>query len=508
MRIPVAVMVGWFGLAPLGAFAQDTWMSVMLDGQKVGQMHVTRDSQSAQVITTQSLDFRVSRLKTPMVIHTHVSTVESTAGGPLAFSSNGGQGTSATASTAQRRDDGVFQVDRTINAQSKVSLLQWPDGALLPEGQRLATVGHGFRPGAAYTLRVFEPSRQQVADLAVTVVGDEWVDLPAGREHLHHLKQVLAGSDGTQATELWVDDAGLVRRSISPLLAFHIEMAACNQACADAPDQAVDILSAAMVGAPQPLPVAVRVAPMRYAITVRGEHGMPFVNTDEQRVTDLGGGTYQVDVGYPPQFGSGGEPPPTDEDTAANPWVQSDAPEIRAMALQIVGDAQADGQRMRRLRSYLTYYINRTGLDVDYGAATETLRSRRGDCTEHAVLLAALARSLGIPTRIVSGLVYNDRFGGADHVFVPHAWVQAWLDGFWVSFDSAQGVYDTTHVAMAVGDGDPWRFFAATSTLGAITMQRTESMATGTATSLPTTVRPDYVRRALGDLVPSSRPGS
>ncbi|UPG93073.1 transglutaminase-like domain-containing protein [Luteibacter aegosomatissinici] len=136
------------------------------------------------------------------------------------------------------------------------------------------------------------------------------------------------------------------------------------------------------------------------------------------------------------------------------------------------------------------------------------MRSRRGDCTEHAVLLAALARSLGIPTRVVTGLVYNDRFGGVDHVFVPHAWVQAWLDGYWVSFDSAQGVYDTTHIALAAGDGDPWRFFASTATLGAIAIRAAESRADGQATPLPSTVRPDYVRRALTDLVHSSKAGS
>jgi hypothetical protein len=37
-----------------------------------------------------------------------------------------------------------------------------------------------------------------------------------------------------------------------------------------------------------------------------------------------------------------------------------------------------------------------------------------------------------------------------------------------VSFDSAQGRYDSTHIALGVGDGAPWRFFQAMASLGSI----------------------------------------
>ena len=36
----------------------------------------------------------------------------------------------------------------------------------------------------------------------------------------------------------------------------------------------------------------------------------------------------------------------------------------------------------------------------------EVAHSREGDCTEHAVLLAALARACRMPARVVVGLVY------------------------------------------------------------------------------------------------------
>ena len=142
------------------------------------------------------------------------------------------------------------------------------------------------------------------------------------------------------------------------------------------------------------------------------------------------------------------------------------------MAQRIVGDASSDIQRMRRLRSYLSDYITEKGLDVGYASALETIKSRRGDCTEHAVLLTALARSLGIPARVVTGIVYVDRFGGASRVFIPHAWTQAWIANRWISFDSAERRYDSTHIAMGTGSGDPWRFFRSMNVLSSIRIER------------------------------------
>ncbi|MBK8860886.1 MAG: transglutaminase domain-containing protein [Sphingomonadales bacterium] len=80
----------------------------------------------------------------------------------------------------------------------------------------------------------------------------------------------------------------------------------------------------------------------------------------------------------------------------------------------------------------------------------------RGDCTEDAVLLAALARTAGIPARVASGLVYDrERFHGARDAFLPHSWTLAWIDGRWRSFDISIGTFDATHIALSLGDGEP-----------------------------------------------------
>src|SRR4029079_8598234 len=152
----------------------------------------------------------------------------------------------------------------------------------------------------------------------------------------------------------------------------------------------------------------------------------------------------------------------------ANDWLQSDAPEIVALAKKAVGDSTAPRARMQKLEEFVRAYIRTKDLSVGYASALEVARRPEGDCTEHAELLAALGRALGIPTRVVDGLAYVDSYAGRQHVFVPHAWTQAYVDGHWQSFDAALAGFDAGHVVLSSGGGDPWRFFSAFNTLGRI----------------------------------------
>ena len=78
--------------------------------------------------------------------------------------------------------------------------------------------------------------------------------------------------------------------------------------------------------------------------------------------------------------------------------------------------------------------------------ALSTLNNKMGDCNEHAVLLAALARAVGIPARLEAGLAYlNGRF-------YYHAWNLLYL-GEWITADAALGQVpaDVTHIRLSSG---------------------------------------------------------
>lgn len=64
--------------------------------------------------------------------------------------------------------------------------------------------------------------------------------------------------------------------------------------------------------------------------------------------------------------------------------------------------------------------------------ASEILETKRGDCTEHSVLLAAALRARRIPARVVVGLIYLD----GKNAFAAHMWTEAMINGQWTALDA------------------------------------------------------------------------
>ncbi|SFS19794.1 Transglutaminase-like superfamily protein [Dyella sp. OK004] len=452
--------VPWAVASTAAPTVDTTWMSVLLGGRKIGHLKIDRESGQGMVTTTQTLSIMLNRTGRSIPLSNMIRSVESTDGEPLAFASRTSMSAMDSVIDGQRQSDGSYKVTTTVGGATRESSLYWPAGALLNDGQRRAMLAASRQPGLQYQLQMFDPASQQVMDVAIEVIGNEQVKLPGGTEMLNHQRQRLHQTRGDQILDLWLDDHGQARKGIISMLGRQLEMLACDQTCAMAPVQDVDMFRAAMVDAPRPLTPNLRESFLRYRVRIEGSgSSQPIINTDEQRVRRLADNEWQIDIG--PAY-AGGQRPPQPEDLQANSWLQSDAPAIRDLARQAVGSATSNRQKIRRLRSFVSHYITQHGLDVGYASALEVVGTRQGDCTEYSVLLAAMARAEGIPARVVTGMVYADRYANTSRVFVPHAWVQAWIDGRWQSYDAALRRFDSTHIALDSGDGDPWHFFSAT----------------------------------------------
>ncbi len=140
---------------------------------------------------------------------------------------------------------------------------------------------------------------------------------------------------------------------------------------------------------------------------------------------------------------------------ASNAVVDSEDPAVvelaqRALARVTDSDAMA---RAEALRLAVSRHITRKGLGSAFASASETVRTRSGDCSEHAVLLCALLRASGIPARVCSGLVYAESFAGEHHVFAWHMWTQAQIDGAWVDLDATiNGPFSAAHILTGTTD--------------------------------------------------------
>ena len=152
-------------------------------------------------------------------------------------------------------------------------------------------------------------------------------------------------------------------------------------------------------------------------------------------------------------------------------FVQSDDENVIALARRAVGDTKDAAKAAKRIEAFVAKYIDNKSLSVGYASASEVAASRQGDCSEFAVLTAAMCRAVGIPSQVVVGVAYVKNFAGLQHRFGGHAWVQAYVGGKWIGLDAAfksagLGGYGPGHIALASGNGNPEDFFNLVTTIG------------------------------------------
>lgn len=454
------------------AAADETWLSVTLDGRKIGHMHTTREVRADRVVSTQLMNMSLERAGISVALEVSETHEETRDGKPLAFR------TRSSMSGVESRSEGTIEngsvhVTSSVGGASQSKTLKWPDGALFSEGLRLAAIRRGLEPGTRYDDLAYQALNLDAFPLTTTVRPAEYVDLPGGRRQLVRVERELKLPGLPLTSTDWVAPDYSVRKVSMSQLGLKLEVLACDRACALAPNQPGDSLQQTLVQAPRTLQRSALDRPLRYRLSARdGKRDLTFAATGEQQVERAGS---SVVVTVSPQAAIKPAERPVAADTKPNDWLQSGANEIVRLASEASPGERSDAERMRDLEKFVYGYIDKKGLSVGYASALETAQSRQGDCTEHALLLAALGRARGIPTRVVTGLAFVEQFGSAERVFVPHAWVQAWVDGHWRSYDAALGRFDSGHIAIGVGDGDPWRFFSGVGTLGNLKLDAVEA---------------------------------
>lgn len=131
--------------------------------------------------------------------------------------------------------------------------------------------------------------------------------------------------------------------------------------------------------------------------------------------------------------------------------IQPDHPDIRKKAEEIIGSESDAWVAAKKINRWVYENINKEF--VDTLSSVDTLRQRRGECQSHTYLFAAFARSVGIPTRVSSGIVYSKKYVG----FLYHAWPEVYVgNDKWVAMDPTlgQNIADATHIKLANDDND------------------------------------------------------
>ena len=128
----------------------------------------------------------------------------------------------------------------------------------------------------------------------------------------------------------------------------------------------------------------------------------------------------------------------------ATPMAQSEAPEVRDLARQIVGEKTDAWEAALALNNWVYQNLGKMASEPRPINCLQILAQRKGDCSEHALLMATLARAVGLPSRLVAGLAVIE-----DKLYY-HAWVEVYV-GEWVEMDPTWGEarVDAGHLLLA-----------------------------------------------------------
>ncbi len=467
------------------------YMAIMLEDHKIGHLIQSRSVEGSTVVTNEDFSMTLGRGGQKVTVHSKETHIETTEGKPVSFE------ISMKASGIEQKTSGTIQGDkihltRQFMGNSQNTVLDWPTGTLMPEGIRLLQKEKGIAPGCQYevvtfsTIDSFEPLR-----IKFIVRDKKKIDVRGKTLELTEIKKI-SSIKGQETTEThYVDDDLKSLKIIAPVMGKTLVFVACDKSFAMRNDDVVDFLEKFSIASPTKLTNLDTIDSIVYEIIPNTDKQFDLPNSSHQTIQQ-DNGRFQVTVKQltPPEniiFPYGGKDPNILKATEATEYLQSDYKEIIDLAnAAVVGTTDA-AIAAQKIISFVAGYIQKRDLSVGYASAAEVAQSRQGDCSEHALLTAAMCRAVGIPARIVSGVLYVDSPINQKSIFGGHMWVEVYLDGQWFGLDATRANQNSLgfgfgpdHIALAHGNGSPTDFFSLANTLGcfkieAMTIHRAET---------------------------------
>jgi Transglutaminase-like superfamily len=293
-----------------------------------------------------------------------------------------------------------------------------------------------LQPGDKLKIPYFDPISLSGKDTVMEYKGRQKILIKRRVYNLHHFVETFSGVK----INSWLNDEGKVIKEESP--AGFVFISEPEFKATDIKIKGKEILSSVSIplrGGPLDLTGRNNI---RYRLTLPADTSFD-LNKDRQvlegdiltiNLEQLPGANATACSSFPEQL-------------ASTPYIQTKNALITDLAQKETSKATSDLERIRILSDWV--YLNLEKRPVlGIPDARTTLSTRIGDCNEHAALFAALARNVGIPTRVIAGVTFYD---GA---FYYHAWNEVCLDDKWYSVDTTKNQFpaDLSHIKFVEGE--------------------------------------------------------
>lgn len=325
-----------------------------------------------------------------------------------------------------------------------------------------------LKPGEKRTVRGMMPMFNEPGDTVLEAVDYETVELPSGPRKLLKVQATMQiGAQRIESTQ-WADEKGETLKTIVPAVGQESFRTTKEDALRRSTGAPLDLLVSSTVLLPGGFPGAQQTRKAVYLAKVKsGKIDGVFSNCPSQQVLLRNEETAEVIVSAirPDTKLDGAAAKPTADDLAPSSYIQSDDPVIVRMASSIAPGETDPWKIACALEKHVDETIRVKDFSQAFSTAAEVARTLEGDCTEHAVLFAALCRARKIPARCAFGLIYFEPLRG----FAFHMWNEVWIADRWVPMDPTLGQGGIAADHLKLGDTSLSGPSPLTDLLGVIT---------------------------------------
>jgi len=480
------------GTLDLGDYLGDweSWDAYYIRGSQVGYSHVKATSYGAATDQGAAADqpaastdlglvnyelvdqLKLRRGKSVVVQHLRQTSTETRAGQLISFEAELRIGPVNNQFFGQMVQD-KLEIETVRGSTISKRQIDWR-----PEVHGLIAVQQSVRrrPMSRGEVRKFSmlvPGQFQLAEVTLVCSGPAAIPLLDGQQHkLTEINQQLKiGEETSVETVFWTDEDGNTLKSYTPalqLFAFRTDQnTALEQSVA--PE---DLLTATGIDVQGTLERPLEAKRVAFSITpsslVRDPNAASVISpAPDQYTRSLPDGSHQVLISRVVENVQkgfvGAELELVDDDVKPNALVDYRTPLIKRMTdAAVSGRDLEDREVALNLARTVKQLINLNNHSYGLKKASAVAHDGEGDCNGQAVLLAALLRARGIPSRVAAGLVYHSSERRDERPrMVYHMWTLAYVNGRWLSLDATLGREAPpdriTLVTSSLGGGDEYR---------------------------------------------------
>jgi len=438
----------------------ESWDAVFIGNNKVGSIQIrvnpVKDKDRSLVNVLVDYQLTLRRGNDSVVMAMKYGTIETPEGEVLRLDTR----TQASNQIIQVRGDvidGKMKLEIINGKQKQQEVLTWGPEVKGPYGPELSFTRMPMKPGEVRKLKTYLPEYNKIGDVTLTARTIESLTLGGGAvRDLLKVEQEVRATDNKPMPELnqtfWVDSVGQVLKTYNDnfggMTAYRTTKEAATRAVARA-DQ-FDLINGMVVQVARKITNPENSRDILYKVSLTDADPAAFFPNDRRQTLKAGPEPKTASLTVRTAGPTDGEAGPAtvgDEYLRSNPLVTSNDSLVIRLARRAVGTQTDPWAKAQAISKWVAANIKEKNFETSFAPADEVARNLQGDCTEHAVLTAAMCRAEGVPSRVVVGLIYATQLGG----FGYHMWDEVYVNRRWVAVDAAfdQSQVDAVHLKLS-----------------------------------------------------------